>query len=71
MLDTLIKNGLIITGKGRQNASIGIEGERIAGVYEPGSEPDADNVIDASGLVILPGGIDMHSHHRQGAEPGG
>ena len=41
------------------------------GLYESGQEPGASEVIDASGLAILPGGIDMHSHHRQGAEPGG
>jgi dihydroorotase len=71
MLDTIIKNGLVISSDGRRNASIGIEGEQIAGVYEPGTEPEATDVIDASGLAILPGGIDMHSHHREGAEPGG
>jgi dihydroorotase len=71
MVDTIIKNGLIVSADGKKNASIGIEGERIAGIYEPGAEPEADNVIDATGLVILPGGIDMHSHHREGAEPGG
>lgn len=71
MVDTIIKNGLLIARDGRRQASIGIEGERIAGIYEPGSEPAATEVIDASGLVILPGGIDTHSHHRQGAQSGG
>lgn len=71
MVDTIIKNGLVISSDGQRHASIGIEGEKIAGLYEPGAEPDAAAVIDASGLVILPGGIDMHSHHRQGAESGG
>jgi len=71
MLDTIIKNGLVVSSTGRRQVSIGIEGERIVGLYESGQEPEASEVIDASGLAILPGGIDMHSHHRQGAEPGG
>lgn len=71
MLDTIIKNGTVISRDGRRQVSIGIEGEKIAGVYEPGTEPEASEVINASGLTILPGGIDMHSHHREGAEPGG
>lgn len=71
MTDTVIKNGEIMTPGGRIKASIGITGERIEGIYEPGSEPAADEVIDAEGLVVFPGGIDMHSHHRQGAEDGG
>lgn len=71
MLDTIIKNGTVVSSDGQRQVSIGIEGEKIAGVYEPGSEPETSEVIDASGLTILPGGVDMHSHHRQGAEPGG
>ena len=71
MLDTLIKNGEIVTSEGRRKASVGISGEKIEGVYEHGQEPEAKDTIDATGLVILPGGIDTHSHHRQGAEPGG
>ncbi len=71
MLDTLIKNGEVITRDGRIKASIGIIDEQIAGIYQHGTEPEAKEVIDASGLVTLPGAVDMHSHHRQGAEDGG
>ncbi|MBU7576260.1 MAG: dihydroorotase family protein [Hydrogenophaga sp.] len=69
-MDTLIRHGLIVTPQGRRVASIGIQGGRIAGIYEPGSEPAAREVIDADGLAIVPGAIDMHSHHRQGSLPG-
>lgn len=69
-MDTLIKNGLIITADGRFPASIGIRDGLIAGVFEPHSEPAARETIDASGLAVLPGVIDMHSHHRQGSEKG-
>lgn len=69
-MDTLIRHGLIVTPQGRRVASIGIQGGRIAGIYEPGSEPEAREVIEADGLAIVPGAIDMHSHHRQGSLPG-
>lgn len=69
-MDTLIRQGLIVTPQGRRVASIGIQGGRIAGIYEPGSEPEAREVIEADGLAIVPGAIDMHSHHRQGSLPG-
>lgn len=69
-MDTLIRHGLIVTPQGRRVASIGIQGGRIAGIYEPGSEPAAREVIEADGLAIVPGAIDMHSHHRQGSLPG-
>lgn len=69
-MDTLIRRGLIVTPQGRRVASIGIQGGRIAGIYEPGSEPEAREVIEADGLAIVPGAIDMHSHHRQGSLPG-
>ncbi|HYI04050.1 MAG TPA: dihydroorotase family protein [Reyranella sp.] len=69
-MDTLIKNGLIITADGRFPGSIAIRNGQIAGVFEPGAEPEAKEIIDASGLAVLPGIIDMHSHHRQGSAKG-
>jgi dihydroorotase len=69
-MDTVIRNGLLITSKNQSPASIGIRNGSIAGLYEPGQEPQAKEVIDAGGLAILPGVIDMHSHHREGSEPG-
>lgn len=69
-MDTLIKNGLVVTADGRFRASIGVLDGQIAGVYEPGTEPSAAETVDARGLAVLPGVIDMHSHHRQGTEPG-
>ncbi|MEP9375938.1 dihydroorotase family protein [Aquabacter sp. CN5-332] len=69
-MDTIIKNGLIITADGRFQGSIGIKDGAIAAIYEVGEEPAAAEVIDAKGLAIVPGVIDMHSHHREGSEPG-
>ncbi|MDE1566739.1 dihydroorotase [Aquabacter sp. P-9] len=69
-MDCLIRNGLVITPNGRFEGSVGIKDGLIAGLYEPGTEPAAETEIDAKGLAVLPGVIDMHSHHREGSEPG-
>jgi dihydroorotase len=70
MLDLLIRNTEIVTAEGRTRGSIGIRGEHIAGVYEPGAEPPAKETVAGDRLATLPGVIDMHSHHREGAAKG-
>jgi dihydroorotase len=70
-LDTLIKNGRIVTAHDDFVGSIAISDGRISGIYQQGEGPaGATEVIDASGLAVIPGAIDMHSHHREGSAPG-
>ncbi len=58
----LIRNGALVTARETTAADLRIEGERIAEV-RPGLEPRPDEtVIDAAGLYVLPGGIDVHTH---------
>jgi dihydroorotase len=64
---TLIRGGTLITPAGRYAADVAIADGRIAAILEPGAPASADRVIDATGRYILPGAIDVHSHHR---EPG-
>jgi dihydroorotase len=45
-----------------------IEAGRVVGVAKPGTGPHARSVVDATGLWVTPGLIDMHVHLR---EPGG
>jgi allantoinase len=59
---TLIAGGTVATEAGVLAADVVIEGERIAALARPGEGGPADESIDASGLVVLPGAIDMHAH---------
>ena len=69
-MDLLIKNASISTPGGLITGSIGVKDGMIAGIHENDSEIQAKETIDASGLTVLPGLIDMHSHHREGSSPG-
>ncbi|HUP03072.1 MAG TPA: dihydroorotase [Bryobacteraceae bacterium] len=65
---TLIKNGRVIdpASKTDRTADVLIADGRIAGVAPNLSAPQAE-IIDATGLIVAPGFIDMHVHLR---EPG-
>jgi dihydropyrimidinase len=60
--DLAVRGGLIATGNGLDpfRCDIGIREGRIAALAE--SIPDAATVLDASGLLVLPGGVDTHCH---------
>ncbi|TES88671.1 MAG: D-aminoacylase, partial [Dehalococcoidia bacterium] len=63
MFDIIIRGGRVIDGSGSPGyyGDIGLQGNRIAaiGKLEPSQ---ASRIIDASGLVVCPGFIDMHTH---------
>ncbi len=61
--DFVIRNGLLIDGTGapRHPAEIGIASDRIAVIGEPGSLR-GDNEFDATGKIVAPGFIDVHTH---------
>jgi N-acyl-D-amino-acid deacylase len=58
--DVIIRNGHIIDGSGNPwySGDIAIQGERIVAIGKLGNA-SAKRVIDASGLVVAPGFIDM------------
>lgn len=61
MSKTLIKNGTIVTPTDEFVGDILIDGEKIAAVGQHLDVP-ADEVVDATGEYVLPGGIDQHVH---------
>jgi dihydropyrimidinase len=60
-MTTLIKNGTLITASETFEADILIEDEKISLIGKDLQHPNAD-VIDASGKLVMPGGIDPHVH---------
>src|SRR6185436_3023828 len=60
-MSVLIKNGRIITAAEDYIADIFIEGEKIA-IIGKDLSMKADEVIDANGMYVFPGGIDPHVH---------
>ena len=65
--DLVIRGGTVVTKTGRVAADVAITGESIGAIVTPGTALDAAKTIDARGKHIIPGAIDVHSHHR---EPG-
>jgi dihydropyrimidinase len=57
----LIKNGEIVTATDRYVADILVDGETVAQIGR-NLGAQADRTIDATGLFVLPGGIDVHTH---------
>ena len=69
MLDIAIKGATVINATGRLVADVGIEHDRVALVAQPGSLPPARQEINADGLLLLPGIIDIHFHIRAPGHP--
>jgi dihydropyrimidinase len=60
-MKTVIRNGRIVTAVDDYNADILIEDGKVAMIAKS-IDFDADRVIDATGRLVIPGGIDPHTH---------
>ena len=65
--ELVIRGGTVVTPAGRTGNDIAVSDGRIIGLLNRGEAVDAGAEIDAAGRHVLPGAIDVHSHHR---EPG-
>jgi dihydropyrimidinase len=63
---TYFKGGKVVSATGVHDQDVLVEDERIVAVLEQGSqalgEISADEVVDATGKYVVPGGIDAHTH---------
>ena len=64
MYDLLITGGLVLDGSVNPGiyAAVGVEGDTVTILRGDVSEIEAARTIDASGKVVCPGFIDIHSH---------
>src|ERR1041384_2664199 len=60
-MKTLIKNGRIVTAVDDYKADVLIENERVS-VIGANLQMEVDQTIDAAGKLVIPGGIDPHTH---------
>jgi len=63
MHDVLIRGELVADGSGSEpfESDIAISAGRIAGIGK--LAVDAREVVDAKGLLVTPGFVDIHTHH--------
>ena len=66
MTDLLIRGGTVVTAGGSRREDLAVDGGRISAIDQDmaGLAPSADLVVDATGLLILPGAVDVHTHTR-------
>ncbi|MDO6732673.1 dihydropyrimidinase [Marinovum sp. 2_MG-2023] len=65
--DTVISGARVVTPAGAAQCDIGIRDGRIVTL---GTDLSGDEMIDATGLIAMPGGIDSHVHIAQPSGPG-
>ncbi|MFT8326275.1 dihydroorotase [Gluconobacter oxydans] len=66
--DLIIRGGICVFPWGEAEADIGVRNGKVASL-SVGSADEADRVIDARGLHVLPGLIDAHVHLRDPGKP--
>ncbi len=60
--DLVVRNGEVVTPGGVRRAGIGVRGGRIAALWDGEGDGSAARVIDAAGMLVLPGVVDVHVH---------
>ncbi len=66
MTDLVVRGGTVVTAAGTRFADIAVSGGRIEAIQPDLSGPAASarEVVDATGLLVLPGCVDVHTHTR-------
>jgi len=64
-MNLIIKNGTVINAGGRYVTDVAVSGGKITAVEKdiaPGEHDRQTKIVDASGLLVLPGAVDVHTH---------
>jgi dihydroorotase (multifunctional complex type) len=69
MLELRILNGIVVSDGVAEMKDVGIEGGAIVEVGSPGTLGPAADEVDATGLYVLPGAVDVHFHCRAPGHP--
>src|SRR5665811_2438246 len=59
-VDLLIAGGTVVTPEGRRRANVAVKDGYIS--YIGPDRPSASKVVDALGLLVMPGAVDTHVH---------
>ena len=62
MLDLVIRGGQVVTMQGAGQWDVGVQGEKIVSLALPGTLGEAGRTIDATGKIVVPGGVEPHTH---------
>lgn len=61
-MDTVIQNGQIVTASDTFRADIAVRDGKIVAIADRIKAEQRTNVVDATGKLVMPGGIDVHTH---------
>ncbi|MGB6820621.1 MAG: dihydropyrimidinase [Candidatus Acidiferrales bacterium] len=60
--DMVIKNGTVVTATDTCVADVGVSGHKVSAIGAQLPIENAGKVVDAAGCLVIPGGIDVHTH---------
>src|SRR6201994_4009204 len=63
-VDLVIHSGIVVSPDAEYRASIAIKDGKIHAIGAPEAMPTATETLDATGMHVLPGAIDVHVHFR-------
>jgi dihydroorotase len=68
-VDLVINGGIVVSPDAEYRASIAVKDGLVHAIGAPEAMPEADEILDATGMHILPGAIDVHVHFRDPGYP--